>query len=217
MPKGQRGGKRGGATGGIGLNINPPQTTSLVSARDRHQEAVDQVLNVLRDFSNAFGLSVADALISDVGGGTLAYYDINGNIALAEKFFKAEAMDKIYDRCVKSGFHPARGQKTGLEAVTAHEFGHLLTHEAVRRAGTTDKLGSWMGLDSVARQICEKAAGTVHQTGKQMSANISGYATESYAECIAEAVADWYCYRAGAKNESKAVFNALQDALRIRR
>lgn len=214
-PKTNRGGKRGGATGGVTAGTD--NTTSLISARERHRESVDQVLGVLRDFYNAFGLKVTEALISDVGGGTMAYYDINGNIAIAEKYFKPESMDAAYDRCTRQGFHPSRGQKTGLEATTAHEFGHLLTHEAVRRAGIEGKFESWIGLDSVSRQICQKAADVVHMTGDQLKASISGYAKKNYAETIAEAVSDWYCNREGAKKESLAVFNALQDALKFKR
>lgn len=43
---------------------------------------------------------------------------------------------------------------------------------------------------------------------------ISGYAQYNFAECVAEAVSDWYCNGGKAKKESRAVMAVLNNVLR---
>jgi len=122
---------RGGATGGL----NPSDivsTTSLISAPGKSAE-INQTLQVLKDISDEYGLTLSDVQLATLKGGGLGvfgYYDSNGNLAINTSYFKSEAMTKAYDRSVEQGYHPPRGNKTGIEAVTAHEMGHALTEKA---------------------------------------------------------------------------------------
>ena len=119
------GGGRFGKGGGRGVEIL--STTSMVSAREGKGAEVDQALQVARDIQNQYGINVEDLQIATLGGkdqGTMAYYDANGNLAYNESYFDAQKMNGVYDATVNSGFHPSRGNKTGIEAVVSHEMGH---------------------------------------------------------------------------------------------
>ena len=204
---GRGAGSGGGGTGGVDL-ADVQSTTSLISDRERHQKEVDQVMSVMRDVENRYGVIVTDAQVATLGkggAGTMAYYDSNGNLAINEKYFDAAKMDSAYDKCVEKGFHPSRNNKTGLEAVTAHEMGHRLTDEAGVRAGN----GQW-NLDKTSNEIVKKAAQKAGYTDtKAFTAKISGYAKQNHAEAIAEAFSDVYCNGKKAARESKAIVDVL--------
>jgi len=193
---------RGGATGGL----NPSDivsTTSLISAPGKSAE-INQTLQVLKDISDEYGLTLSDVQLATLKGGGLGvfgYYDSNGNLAINTSYFKSEAMTKAYDRSVEQGYHPPRGNKTGIEAVTAHEMGHALTEKAG---------GSWGKLDSTAGKIVKEAAKKAgYKDTASFMAKISGYAKEN----AAEAFADVYCNGNKASKESRAVVNALKKSL----
>lgn len=211
---GSRGaGSSGGPVGGNGNSGSIiKSTSSLISARERFQGEVDEALTVLRDVERAYGAIVEDMHISKLtkrGAGVLGYYDARGNIGINEKVFgDAKGLTEIYDRNVKSGYHPPRGNKTGLQAVIAHELGHRLNYIA---GGS-----KWENLDRVATDIIGKAtknAGYKSNTAK-FRASISGYATSNNAEAVAESFADVYCNGNRAKNESKAVVSELNKYFR---
>ena len=199
------GGGGGGSTGGG----SPLETTSLISDRERKPAEVDQTLTVMRDVYDRYGIDVSDARLATMdkrGQSTLAYYDSNGNLAFNQSYFDAQKMDKAYDECVKQGFHPPRGNKTGIEAVAAHELGHRLTEEVGRKQGR----GDWK-LDAASNDIVKeaaKAAGYGNKT-REFRRKISGYGSQSNAEAVAEAFADVYCNGNKASKESRAVVNAL--------
>lgn len=203
------GGSRGGATGGLNPG-NIVSTTSLTSAREGKEAEVDQVLTVARDIYNDFGVEVNDlqiATLKGAGKSTLAYYDAGGNLAYNKAYFNAKTMDKAYDSNVEAGFHPSRGNKTGIEAVVAHEMGHALTDEIAKKKG----YGDWQ-LDRASTDIVKQAAknsGYGNKT-KQFISKISGYAETSHAEALAEAFADVYCNGNKARKESTAIVNEMK-------
>lgn len=196
----------GGATGGL----NPSDivsTQSLISASGKRTE-INETLQVLKDISDQYGVTLSDVQLAKLKGGglgVLGYYDSNGNLAINESYFKSEAMTKAYDRSVEQGYHPPRGSKTGIEAVTAHEMGHALTEKAG---------GSWGNLDATADKIIQNASKKAgYKDTASFVAKISGYAKEKSAEAVAEAFADVYCNGRKASKESKAVVNALKKEL----
>lgn len=213
---GGRGASSGGWAGGGGGGVNVGDTTSLISARERQQKEVDQTLTVLKDVYDTYGVQVMDAQIATLDGrsrGVMAYYDSNGNLAVNKDYFDAAKMDSAYDACVGSGFHPGRGNKTGLEAVVAHEMGHRLTHAAGASGGEP---GNW-DIDSTANSIVKAAARNAgYKDAASMAAKISGYAKSNAAEAIAEAYADVYCNGSRARKESRAIYNELDKRLKAR-
>ena len=212
---GGRGASSGGPTGGATGGLNPAnivETTSLVSARERKKTEVDQALRVARNVYENYGLNVEDLQLATLKGKdaltTLAYYDAGGNLAYNTNFFNAKKMNDAYDSDVKSGYHPSRGNKTGIEAVVAHEMGHALTDEIAKRKG----YGSWQ-LDRASADIVKQAsknAGYGNKTRKFIS-KISGYGASSNAEALAEAFADVYCNGSKAGKESKAIVNIMNS------
>ena len=206
---GGRGASAGGFAGGGGIGANPRETTSLVSAREGKRAEVDQALGVARDVQDRYGMDadVNDWQIARFGKptGVMAYYDSNGNLAINESFFDGAKMNAAYDACVKDGYHPSRGDKTGIEAVTAHELGHRLTDYIGVKTG----MGDWQ-VDKVSSDIVRKAATRLgYKRAGDMASKISGYAKQNPAEAVAEAFADVYCNGSKARRESQAIVTEL--------
>ena len=210
-----RGSSGGGnlRSGGGGVNpANIHNERDLVSERERQQQEVDDVLAVARQIYEQYGVDVGQFMLADIGGKdalTMAYSD-GENIGFNSKYFDAENMQRAYDACVDSKFHPSRGNKTALQAVAAHEYGHVLSERAAQKLGA-----GIYGIDSASKTIVDRAMSKMGYKGSiKMAAKISGYAKESYAECVAEAVADVFCNGRKATAESRAIVNELNKILR---
>lgn len=207
---GGRGSTSGGATGGLsGGNILG--TESLVSMRESNPREVDDVLSVTRDIRDQYGVTATDLEVATIkGGGTMAYYDSQGNLAINGSYFDSATMDAAYDACVDSGFHPSRGNMTGLQAVTAHEMGHRLTDVAGLKAGN----GDW-ALDKTSNSIIKEAKDRLGaRSVEDVRSGVSGYGKSSNAEAIAEAFADVYCNGNRASRSSRAIVDVLNEYLR---
>ena len=213
-----RGGSKassGGGTGGV-KESDIKSTKDLVSERGASKREVDEVLAVSQDITDMYGKeNIGDFQVAEMKGAAktrvMAYYD-GQNVAINENYFDAGKMTSAYDDCVAKGFHPSRGDKTGIEAVTAHELGHMLT----------DKVGAKMGYDTnlttlntVAGAILNEAKGEAgHKSINTMAAKISGYAKKNHAETIAEAFCDVYCNGNKATKESTAIVNVINRYLK---
>lgn len=137
---------------------------------------------------------------------TLGFYsEVDRSVSLNTNFTDVQKMNDIYDNSAASGFHPSRGNKSGTEAVTYHELGHALTDRLAGKMGAKD-------LDDAASRIVKAAYKESGQKGgnKGFAKTISGYATTNYAECVAEAVADWYCNGNKAKTASKLIMAEMK-------
>lgn len=205
-------GGRGAGSGRAG-GINPRNivsVTSLISGREGKAREVDATLSVLRDIRDRYGVDMNDVQLATLKGKdsrVMAYYDADGNLAVNQTYFDSAKMDAAYDRCVSNGFHPSRGNKTGLEAVVAHEAGHRLT----------DSQQSIFGIDGTSDRIVEAAAKRMgYKNANSFRSKISGYAKESNAEAVAEAFADVYCNGSKASRESKAVVTELNKLYKRR-
>ena len=124
-----------------------------------------------------------------------------------QRYMNGPAMDAAYDVSVKSGFHPARGNKSGIQAVASHEYGHALSDKAAAKLGTS--------IEGASRQIVERARKkTGQRTNMAFAGKISGYAQYNFAETVAEAVSDWYCNGSKASKQSRAVVSVLNSILK---
>lgn len=215
---GGRGSSSSGGRFGRGGGLNPANivsTTSLISGRNEgYREEVDQVLEVARDIQNQYGVNL-DYDIATLKGkdaqGTLGYYD-GSNLAINKNYLNVDNMNKTYDASVESGYHPSRGNKSGLEAVTSHEMGHKLTDEIGKKMG----LGSWK-LEEASDRVLKEAttkAGYKKNATYQLASKVSGYAKSSKAEALAEAFADVYCNGSKASKESKAIVDVMNSYLK---
>ena len=209
-----RGSSGAGANLGKGRGgINPANIVSerdLVSERERSRAEVDDILAVARDIHDDYDVDVGQFMLADIKGkdiGVMAYSDGN-NIGFNSRYFDGDMMQAAYDACVDSGFHPGRGNKTAIQAVASHEYGHVLTQKAGAKLGVSD-------IDAAAKIIVDRArATTAHKGSVSMAKKISGYAGESNAECVAEAIADVYCNGRRAAAESRAIVSTLNGILK---
>lgn len=196
----------GGAPGGVGAGT-VVSTESLLSASGKRKE-IAQTMQAVKNVADRYGVDLSDIQLATMKGSpAMAYYDSNGNLAVNKSYFDSKKMNAAYDRCVKSNFHPPRGEKSGLEAVASHELGHRLTEEVGRKMG----LGDWQ-LDRASSRLVKEAKKSLgYKTMEQVTSKISGYAKQNIAEAVAEAFADVYCNGKKAKKESSAIVNALNS------
>lgn len=110
-----------------------------------------------------------------------------------QKYIKNANLTPTMQAAAESGFHPSIGNRTGAEAVAAHEIGHRIGEIASRNAGISEK------------DIVGRAAKTIGIRTENMAGHISGYARTNYGETIAEAFADVYCNGKGAARASRAI------------
>ena len=199
MVKRNRGGRRGGKpTGGVNPN-DIKGTTNLLIDTDLDEITRGEVTRTLKDFQDKYGLEYNNTRIANMkpGTGVLAYYDGEG-IAINNEYLNSDTMNAVYKKSVESGFHPSNGSKTGMEAVVSHELGHAVNGIIADRMG--------ISLDASADRIVNEAMkNTKHKSVSTFQSKISGYAKQSYAETVAEAMADCYCNGKKARSESKAI------------
>ena len=205
-------GSTGRQGGGEGLNAGDiVSTKSFMSERGNY--SADDVLQAFKDVSDEYGYIVDDIQIAELKGkgqSVLAYYD-GANIAFNQSYLKGSQMETAYDSCVKSGFHPSKGNKTALQAVAAHELGHGLTDAVADKMGITGV----RKIDTAATRIVSEARkSTKHRGVVQMASKISKYATYSNAEAVAEAFSDVYCNGKKARSESRAIVNVVNSYLK---
>lgn len=202
----------GGSTGG-GVDKDVVGTYNLISEREHDQADVDEVLSVFSDVYDKYGVQVDDIQVVQLKGrsknGVLAYFD-GPNIAVNENYFDAAKMDTAYKLSVAAGFHPSQGDKTGLQAVIAHELGHKLTDVAAVKMGGVSMFSLGTAADTIIEQARKQ---TNYRGGRQMVSKISGYAKTSSTEAVAEAFADVYCNGSKAHAESIAIVNVLNSYL----
>ena len=180
----------------------------------RHQQGnepfVDAMNSSVRDMANDFPTLMNDieyinaaTLKGAAASQVLGYYG-DGNVSLNANYTNVQKMNDVYDAAVQSGFHPSRGNKSGTEAVTYHEMGHALTDSIKNKVGAED-------LNASSKKIVNDAYKASGGTGgtKKWAGGISGYAQDSFAECVAEAVADWYCNGSNSSKQSKAIMTEL--------
>lgn len=213
MAKDRSGGKRGSYGDGVKMS-DIKGTRDMVGERGTMQTEVDEVLAAFSNVYDDYGYTVQEIQIATIDGragrSTLAYYD-GTNIAFNERYFNKEKMELAYTDSVKSGFHPGKGNKTALEAIAAHELGHGLTDAVAAKM----KISGINSIDTAATRIVNEARKkTSHRGVVQMAKKISGYATHSNAEAVAEAFADVYCNGRKARSESRAIVDVVNSYLR---
>lgn len=199
--------------GGGGSKVNIQDELDVWSYRHDANNApfVDEinagVRAVQEDFPgvmDSVGVVNAATLGGDDKTQTLGYYG-QGKVGINDNYTNVSKMNDVYDRAVAEGHHPSRGNLSGTEAVAIHEMGHALTDHLAGKMGVRD-------LDAASKKIVNAAYKSSKGKGgtKAWAGKISGYAQESFAECVAEAVADYYCNGSKASSASKAIFAELK-------
>lgn len=204
------GGSLSNGGGGEGVNI-VSQTDVWTYRHRRDNEAfVDDINGAVRQANDDFPGLTSDTITeinSSVFGGTDAFNTLGcygqGQLDLNSNFTDVEKMNRVYD--ADGSHHPGRGNKSAVEAVTYHELGHAITDHIGKKNGFGD-------IDKTSNKIVKDAykASGAKGGNKAWAGKISGYAQKNYAECVAEAVCDWYCNGSKASTTSKAIMAELR-------
>ena len=200
----------GGASGGMSAS-DIVSTESLLSYSGKRGE-INEVGNVLKEVNDKYGSVLSDVQVATLKGrgkSTMAYYDSEGNLAVNESYFDAKRMNDAYDQTVKTGFHPSRGNRTGMEAVVAHEMGHKIADDIGEKMG----VNGFIRVDVASERIVSQAAknaGYGNKTAK-FRAKVSGYGARNNAEAVAEAFSDVFCNGKKASKESRAIVDVIDS------
>lgn len=214
MAKGSSGGKRGGGEGRerAGGSVNPnniKNRTDLVSTREGNQEAVDETLSVFQAVYEEYGVTASTIELANfVGKDSNALGCCSGDaITINKSYFSKGGMDSAMKKSVEQGYHPSLGDKTGLQAVVAHEAGHMLTLHLENKLG--------QGYKETSKRIVDEARKKTGYRGVvQMERAISRYATVNDGEAIAEAFSDVFCNGKKAHKESIAIVDVMNKYLK---
>lgn len=210
MAKGGRGGKRG--AGQFGGGMEGKETTTTVKSSHPLTDIIptgggsfaNQIMNTRDAFESEYGSAVKQMNLSV---GTFSDSSVLGaygsdTLIMAEKHINNKNLTKAMKASAKAGFHPSIGDKTGAEAVAAHEIGHRLGEVAAKRARISQK------------EIVARAAAKVNISTENMAGHISRYARSNYGETIAEASSDVFCNGSKASRVSIAIMNEVKSILR---
>lgn len=205
--------KLGGGQGPYGGGMTDTSTTATVRSSHPLTDAIsrggggfaNEIMNTRDAFEREYGDDVKQmnlSLATFNQSGVLGAYGGN-TLFMNEKYVKNANLTEAMKNT--NGFHPGIGDKTGAEAVAAHEIGHRLGKIAAQRAGISEK-------DIVAR-----AGQKVNIKTENMAGHISQYARSNYSETIAEASADVFCNGAKASRASTAIMAEVKTILGGRR
>lgn len=161
----------------------------------------NEIMGVRDSMEQAYGDAVKGIALH-VGtfdkAGTLGAYGGN-TLYMNEKYVTNANLTEAMKNA--GTYHPSIGNRTGAEAVAAHEIGHRLGEVAARKAGISE------------RDIVERAAKTIGIKTNNMAGYISGYARTAYGETIAEACSDVFCNGSKASKASIAISNEIKKIL----
>ena len=163
----------------------------------------NEIMNTRDSFESEYGdavktISLQAATFNDPS--VLGGYAGN-TLYMNQKYIKNKNLTAAMKSAEKSGFHPKLGNKTGAEAVAAHELGHRLGEVASQKAKISQQ-------DIVAR-----AAKKVGIKTENMAGHISKYARSNYLETIAEAFCDVHCNGKKASKASRAIVKEVKSIL----
>lgn len=206
-------GGRGASSGGsgpFGGGMDNESTTVTVKSSHPLTDEIstggggfaNEIMNTRDAFEREYGSAVKDIKLS-VGTfnkpGVLGAYG-QDTLIMNERYVKSANLTTAMKNT--DGFHPSIGNKTGAEAVAAHEIGHRLGEIAAKKAGISQ------------REIVQRASKTVNIKTENMAGHISKYARSNYAETIAEASADVFCNGNKASKASKAIMAEVKGILK---
>lgn len=205
-----RGSSKAGGEGAYGGGMEDKNTTTHVKSSHPLTDWIDkggggfanEIMNTRDAFEDEYGPVVKNMKLS-VGTfdkpGVLGAYG-QDTLIMNERYVKNKNLTDAMKNT--DGFHPTIGNKTGAEAVAAHEIGHRLGEVAAQKAGISQK-------DIVARAATKAGIKT-----ENMAGHISKYARSNYAETIAEASSDVYCNGKAAAKASRYIMAEIKSILK---
>lgn len=200
----QGAGPYGGGMDGTSTTVNVKSHHPLTDEIEKGGGGfANEIMNTRDAFEREYGSAVKDIKLS-VGTfdrpGVLGAYG-NDRLIMNQKYVKNANLTKAMKSASDDGFHPSIGNKTGAEAVAAHEIGHRLGEVAAKKAGISE------------RDIVARAGKAANIKTENMAGHISKYARSNYGETIAEASADVFCNGKKASKASKAIMAEVKKIL----
>ena len=162
----------------------------------------NEIMNTRDAFEREWGDAITDVNLSVATfneRGVLGAYG-QDTLYMNEKYVKNANLTEAMNN--SGNYHPGIGNKTGAEAVAAHELSHRLGEVASKRAGISEQ------------EIVARAAKKLGMKTENVAGRISEYARSNYSETIAEAGADVYCNGSKASRASKAVIAEVRSILK---
>lgn len=206
-------GGRGASSGGVGQYGGGMEggntTTRVISSNPLTDEIsrgggsfANEIMNTRDAFEAEYGSAVKNMNLSVATFSNKSALGAYGDDTLYMN--KSYVSNKNLTDAMKNtdGLHPGIGNKTGAEAVAAHEIGHRLGEVAAKKAGISE------------RDIVQRAAKNVKIKTENMAGHISKYARSNYAETIAEASSDVFCNGNKASRASKAIMAEIKKILK---
>ena len=210
MAKGNRGGNNNNDIGQFGEGMENKNTSTRVLSAHPLTDYIsqgggkfaDEIMRTRDALEAEYGSAVKmmnldAATFSDPS--TLGAYGGN-TLYINEKYIKNRYLTAAM--ASSGGFHPEIGDKTGAEAVAAHEIGHRLGEVAAKRGNVSEK------------DIVGRAGSKIGVKTENVAGHISGYARSNYGETIAEACADVYCNGSKASKASQAIMAEIKSILK---
>lgn len=209
MAKGNRGGNNNGA-GKFGAGMEGKNTSTTVKSShpltdyigSGGGEFADEIMRTRDALEAEYGSAVKRMMLEAATFSDKSVLGAYGSdtLYMNEKYIKNKYLTKVMQST--DGFHPGIGNKTGAEAVAAHEIGHRLGEVASKRGGLSE------------RDIVARAGSKIGIKTENVAGHISGYARSNYGETIAEACTDVYCNGQNASKASRAIMAEIKSILR---
>lgn len=184
------------------------------------QHVATTVDNLAKEFPQAVD-SIRKIQAHGCPKGAYACASYSGEVMLGDYYKTFGSFNRSFTHSVKTGFHPTGSNP--VDAVTAHETGHLLERALIQKAISSGRAqfgGVMWGKCTEAKRIVSQACKDVKATpaGKGRKVNdlineVSRYAAKNRSECLAKCVSDYYSNGNKAKPLSKAVWNLLKKEL----
>ena len=207
---GRGGSKLGGSEGAFGGGMEGSDSTTTVKNSHPLTDVIstgggqfaNEIMNTRDAYEAEYGPAVKqmNLHVAQFGDATALGAYGGDTLYMAEKYVKNKNLTKAMQN--SNGFHPSIGNRTGAEAVAAHEIGHRLGEVASKKAGISE------------RDIVARAAKKVGIATDNMAGHISKYARSNYSETIAEASCDVYCNGKKASRVSKAIMKEVKGILK---
>ena len=144
-----RGSSKAGGVGKYGGGMEGSDTTTRVLSRHPLTDEIstgggnfaNEIMNTRDAFEAEYGSAVTQMNLN-VGTfdkpGVLGAYG-SDTLVMNERYVRNQYLTTAMKAAQKDGFHPSIGNKTGAEAVAAHEIGHRLGEVAAKRAGISER------------------------------------------------------------------------------
>lgn len=183
---------------------------NIVEYAEKHPESRDSIgeyVSAIEDLHDTgefrdVATQLQKTFVAETTGAVLAFYGRADGMAINEMYLDADKMNNAYDREIKKGFHPSRGDKSGVFATMSHELGHAVSDKIAQQKGMT--------LDNYCKNVMLEVTKKLKVNATNVAKGISGYAGHSDAECIAEAVSDVRCNGSKASKYSTEIYNILK-------